>query len=98
MRALWVVVAIVSSLPAGAQTREDPRVISIHPFTGQRGTTFVATVRGSGLTGAKAVSIGKAPFTIIVEGITPEPAGESSNNKKAPLELVKLRVEVPQDA
>ena len=55
MRPLWVVVAVVFSLPACAQPPPDPRAISIHPFTGQRSTTFTATVRGSGLAGASTV-------------------------------------------
>ncbi len=102
MRALLVTVAIVFSLSAGAQTREDPRAISIHPFAGQRGTTFTATVRGSGLIGASAVSTGKAPFAIAVERIDVEPPVESSGSnagsKKGRIDLVKLRVQVPQDA
>src|SRR5947208_1602313 len=98
MRPLWVVLAVVLSLPAGAQPREDPRAISIHPFTGQRGVTFTAVVRGSGLGGASAVSIGKAPFTVAVESTEVEPPAESSGRKKGGMDLVKLRVEVPQDA
>src|SRR5437764_1292185 len=98
MRPLWVVVTVVFSLPAGAQPREDPRAISIHPFTGQRGSTFIATVRGSGLAGVSAVSVGNAPFTITVEGIDEEPAGESSSRSKGRIDLVRLRVQTAQDA
>ena len=98
MRALWVAVGVVWSVAAGAQPREEPRAISIHPFTGQRGTTFIATVRGSGLTGAKAASIGNAPFRIAVEAIDAEPPGESSSGKKGRIDLVKLRVDVAPDA
>src|SRR6185295_18516841 len=99
MRPLWVVliVAVMLSLPAGAQPREDPRAISIHPFTGQRGTTFTAMLRGNGLAGASAASIGNAPFTVAVEGTEPEPPGESSG-RRSRADLVKLRVEVRQDA
>src|SRR5690349_13196093 len=98
MRALWAAVGLVLSLPAFTQPRTDPRVISIHPFTGQRGTTFIATVRGSGLAGASAASIGKAPFTITVEGMEAEAPGESSGRNKGRMDLVKLRVQVPGDA
>jgi hypothetical protein len=98
MRSFWVVVGVVFSLSAVEQPREDPRAISIQRFTGQRGTTFTATVRGSGLAAASAVSIGKAPFTVEVEGVDVEPTGESSSRKKVPIYLVKLRVQVSQDA
>src|SRR5688572_5997559 len=90
-----LVFAALFLLPAGAQPREDPRAISIHPFTGQRGTTFIATVRGSALAGTSAASIGIAPFTVAIEGIEPEPA-ESGRGRK--MDLVKLRVQVSQDA
>jgi hypothetical protein len=99
MRALWAIVAVVLTLPAAnAQSRPDPRAISIHPFTGQRGTTFIAIVRGSGLTGASAVSIGKAPLTVTVERVDAEPPSESSARNKTPMDLVKLRVQAPPDA
>lgn len=91
-------VGVVFSVPAGAQPREDPRAISIHPFTGQRGTTFIATVRGSGLGAASAAIIGKAPFTVAVEGMDVEPAVESSGRNKRPTDLVRLRVQVSEDA
>lgn len=98
MRAPWLVVAAVFSLPAGAQLRGDPQATSIHPFTGQRGTTFVATLRGSDLTGASAVSVGGAPFTVVVEGAAAEPPGESSGRNNRKVDLVTLRVQVAQDA
>src|SRR2546425_11372123 len=98
MRPLWVVVAVLFAVPAGAQRREDPRAISIHPFTGQRGATFIAIVRGSSLAGARAASIGTAPFTVTVEGIDIESPDESSGRNKSRMDLVKLRVQVSQDA
>src|SRR6266542_1434593 len=97
MRPLWVVAAFALSVLAAAQPREDPRAISIHPFVVQRGTTFNTTLRGSGLAGATAVSLGCAPFAVTVEGVGPEPAGESSG-RRAKIDLVKLRVEVRPDA
>jgi len=97
MRPLWVVVAFAFSVVAVAQPREDPRAISICPFVGQRGMAFSATLRGSGLTGATAVSLGNGPFIVAVEGVEPEATGESSG-RKAKIDLVKLRVEVRPDA
>src|SRR5688500_15703755 len=54
MRALGFVLGVALWLPVHAQTRVDPKAISIYPFTGQRGTTFLATVRGNGLQGASS--------------------------------------------
>src|SRR5215472_14423405 len=98
MRALWAAVAAVLSLSAYAQSRTDPRAISIHPFVGQRGTTFVATLRGSGLTGANAVSVGQAPFTVAVEGLEPEQTENAAGRNKARIDLLRLRVQVSPDA
>lgn len=98
MRALWAVVGVVFSLSAGAQPRPEPQAISIHPFTGQRGTTFEATVRGNGLAAASAAITAKAPFTIAVEGIETEAASESSNPKRSRMDLVKVRIQVSPDA
>jgi hypothetical protein len=98
MRALWVLVTVGVCVPSYAQPRADPRMISINPFIGQRGTTFIATVRGSGLTDASAATIGKAPFSVAVEGTETEPAAEPSGRKKSQTDLVKLRVQVSPDA
>lgn len=97
MRVFPFLAALTLSLSAGAQPREDPRAISFYPFIGQRGTTFVATLRGTGLTGARAASLGTAPVAIAIEGIEPEPPGEAAG-RRAKIDLVKLRVEVRPDA
>jgi hypothetical protein len=91
MRVLWPVLAILAVLQASAQPRTDPRATSIHPFTGQRGTTFFATVRGNGLGGASTASVGNAPFSVTVEGVEAEAPGEGRS--KSTVDLVKLRVE-----
>ncbi len=82
MHVFWAALTLTSL--AMAQTRVDPRVLSMHPFTGQRGTTLHAKVRGKGLTGASGVMTGGAPFQVIVEGIEGE--------------TVKLRIEIASDA
>src|SRR6476646_115462 len=96
MRVLCLVLAILAGLPAGAQPRTDPRATSIHPFTGQRGTTFIATVRGNGLAGVTIATVGNAPFSVTVEGVEAEAPGEGRT--KSNVDLVKLRVEVREDA
>lgn len=63
----------------------DPRAISVHPFVGQRGTTFTATVRGSNLKEARAVVVGGAGVRMVVEGL-----GKESSPAR---DTVKIRVE-----
>ncbi|HZO57008.1 MAG TPA: hypothetical protein VFB63_30135, partial [Bryobacteraceae bacterium] len=71
MRACWLTIAGLICLPLAGQTRVDPKILSIHPFTGQRGSTFIATVRGSGLTGTTALRIEKGPLEVVIQGIRP---------------------------
>src|SRR5688572_30852399 len=95
MRVFAPAIAVLVCLPAAAQSRVDPRIVSMHPFTGQKGTNFSLNARGIGLAGAVSAMLSSAPFTVTVEGITQEPpAGRS----KTPTDLVKLRVEVAADA
>jgi hypothetical protein len=97
MRVLAPAVAVLVCLPAAAQSPVDPKAVSIHPFTGQQGTTFRATVRGAGLAGAKSVVAGKAPFTISVEQVTSEPP-PAAGRDKSPTDLVTLKIDVAADA
>ena len=64
MRMRALVLALVSLLCATAaeQTRVDPTIRSLYPFSGQRGTEFTTTVRGAGLAGTTAVIAENAPF------------------------------------
>jgi hypothetical protein len=99
MRAHLIVIAVLVAVCASAESATEPRAISIHPFLGQRGTTFTATVRGSGLAGSTAVSVGGAPFTVTVEGTEmEETSAEASGRAKSPIELVKLRVHISPEA
>ena len=97
MRVIAPAVAVFVCLPAAAQSRVDPRAVSIHPFSGQQGATFTATVRGNGLAGATSVVVGKAPFTVKVEEISKEPPPTTGRNR-TPTDLVKLKIEVAADA
>ncbi|HUQ90808.1 MAG TPA: hypothetical protein VM120_03935 [Bryobacteraceae bacterium] len=106
MRVLWSMLALVSysrgiaAAPKAPDPRVEPVVLSIHPFTGQRGATFSATVRGTGLKGAKAAFVtAGAPVTITTESVEPEPAAEPKGGKsKAPIDLVRLRIEIAADS
>ena len=53
----------------------DPSVKSVFPFTGQIGTTFVASIRGTNLAQPTAIFIEDGPFTA---GIEPDVAQASS--------------------
>lgn len=98
MRVLLPALAAVVCLPAALRSAVDPKATSIHPFAGQRGSAFIATVRGTGLAGATAVALDGAPFQAAVEGIASEPTGDGSNKTKTPVDLVTLRVQVSPDA
>ena len=95
MHVFWA--ALVLSSLAIAQTRADPRIRSVHPFTGQRGTTLHAKIRGEGLAGATGVAADKAPFKVVVEGVEVEPV-EPGITRRVAVELVKLRIEISPDA
>src|SRR5882672_260249 len=88
MRALCLVIGATLCLAAEPRARVDPKAISIYPFSAQSGSTLTATLRGTGLAGATAVSTGEAPLKIAVDGVETE--GKS--------DLVKLRVEVAAGA
>jgi hypothetical protein len=102
MRVVCPVLAMFVCLPAVPQSpapsQVDPRAISIHPFTGQPGPAFIATLRGSGLQGAAAALVGAAPFNITVDRVEPEPPSGVAGRNKTPMDLVTLRVQVSADA
>jgi len=93
--AIFVVAALLGAAPKAPDAPGDPKLISIHPFTGQRGATFAATVRGSGLRDVNAVFVENAPFTASIEGIENEAAGKTS---KTAVDVVRLRIQVGENA
>jgi hypothetical protein len=98
MRVLSPALAILVCLPAALQSAADPKATSIHPFTGQRGSAFIATVRGTGLAGVRAVELDGAPLSVTVERVEPEPPTETTSKNKTPADLVTVRVQVAADA
>ena len=87
-----ILFAVACCLPVAAQAAApDPKLISIHPFIGQRGTTFTAAVRGRNLSGATAIAAPDAPFSATIEDIKALP-------DKTPTDLVTLRVTVNESA
>jgi hypothetical protein len=98
MRVLVLALAVLLAITAAAQTRVDPKISSMYPFSGQRGTTFTATVRGTGLAGASAAIAEDAPFTLLVEKVESEPPPETAGRKRGPTDLVTLQVHVKDNA
>jgi hypothetical protein len=102
MRAVWAVMGITGALvcaaPVHAQTPAEPRLISVHPFAGQRGTTFLVTVRGNALRNATSVFLNQAPFTAAIEGAEAEPPDTSTGRKRPAGDLVRLRIQSAPDA
>lgn len=89
---LLLVVGIVGSAAA------EPRIVSLHPFTGQRGATLLTTVRGNDLRQATSVFVDRAPLTVTIEGTEAEPPNESTARSKTAFHLVRLRVQIARDA
>ena len=98
MRVLAPALATLLCITATAQTRVDPAIRSLFPFSGQRGTTFTATVRGAGLGGATTVLTDNAPFDIVVNHIATEQPADGAPRGRAPTDLVTIRVDIREDA
>ncbi len=88
--------ALLHAADKPADPRVDPVITSIHPFTGQRGTTFLVKVRGRGLADARAALPGNPAPKLTAEGVAHEPPEEGSRSK-TPIDVVTLRVEAPAD-
>ena len=84
MRALLALSTLAVGLIAA-----DPRAVSMHPFTGQRGNEFHATVRGSNLKDTKSVFVEQDGLKITVEGAAPPDNPKPRN----PLDAVRIRIE-----
>ena len=92
-----VLAGSVSALapPKIPDTPGEPKVLSVYPFTGQRGAAFTATVRGNGLRDATAVFVDNASLTAIIEGAEAE---ISDKPARTPVDLVRLRIQVDETA
>lgn len=75
----WALLLTAATL-AGAPP--DPRLISIYPTTGQAGSTFTASIRGSAIASCKGVHAPGAPFSFAIEGVS----------KDKTTDIVKFRI------
>ncbi len=82
----------IAAVSAAFAARVEPVALSASPFTGQRGSTFVVTVRGNGLKQAKSVYTGGTPFKAAVESAETETSGRNK------ADLVRVKLESPADA
>jgi hypothetical protein len=92
------IASLLLAIGGASAPRVDPRAVSVHPFVGQRGTTFTAVVRGNGLRGATSVFLQDTSLAIAIEATEAEPPAESGGRDKTPFDRVRLRVEVASDA
>ena len=88
MRAL-VLVCLFSAGLSGA----DPRAVSVHPFTAQKGSSFAVTVRGSNLKDARAVFVEEGGLAMRVESAGPEVIPPGAPKPRVMLDVVRVRVE-----
>src|SRR5262245_17929101 len=90
--------AAAPGTPQARKARVDPKLVSAHPFVGQRGTAFVTTVRGNGLRGAASIFAPGVPLSAAVTGTETEAQAQPGTRNRTPLDLVHLRVSVAADA
>src|SRR5436190_5762413 len=95
----WLMIAVAVGILGGgvstaatADAPVDPKLVSMYPFTLQRGATLAATVRGNGLREATAVFVNGAPLTATIESSEAQAADKTS--KGGPFDLVHVRIQV----
>lgn len=93
---LYLGAALVVCAFAAAPPPE-PKLLSILPFCGQRGVTFTATVRGTGLASATAVYLPPGSPKVSIEGIDKEPTADGTGRSRVQADLVRIRVESSAD-
>lgn len=71
--------------------RVEPVALSMHPFTGQRGTSFTVAIRGNGLGKASTAILDSPALSATVLGAETETTGRNK------ADIVKLRIEAKPD-
>ncbi len=76
----------ISLIPAErSKPRPDPKITSIHPLAGQSGTTWSAVVRGTGLSGTRAVVVRESGLSARIIGIRAEEQADGKDSSSAQL-------------
>lgn len=79
--------------PAAGPTKppSDPRITSIHPYAVRAGVATVVTIRGNGLTGARAIVFAEAGVSGKILSVGQEPAADGAESG----EQVRVEVTAP---
>ena len=74
----------------------EPKLLSVYPFTGQRGTTFTAVLRGTGLREATSIFVKDAPLTVAIEAVETELSEDPlpSAKPRTPVDLIRLQIRI----
>ena len=78
-----------------AEAKPDPKISSIYPFAGQRGTAFDAVIRGSDLAGARVVVFEGSGIEGRILGVETEPA---ATGEKSGRDAVRMQMKLAADA
>src|SRR6266568_7016960 len=99
MSASWFLIATALgasaalAAPKALDAPGDPKLVSIHPFTAERGAASIVTIRGTGLRAATTVFLENAPFTATIDGTEP-----TDKTGKTPQDAIRLRIQVDANA
>lgn len=83
MRAIWLALPVVA---LWGQTRVEPSMTSLHPFTLHPGSSMTASIRGAGLHGASGA-------WTATPGIRITPEGVAKDSEKNSVDVVRVRIE-----
>src|SRR5215470_8385944 len=82
-RAGALLVALLVVGTPGPHVQAAPKVVSVYPLGGQRGTALEVEVRGTGLEGTYAFWLG--PDAVIQEATAPHHTAETAQSLKLPV-------------
>jgi hypothetical protein len=94
-----VCAAPASTRIAGSEPKPEPKLNSVYPATGRRGTSFDVVIRGSHLTGTRSAWFPETGVQIEIKGVEPDPESSGKEGKqKEERQLLNARVSLAPDA